>query len=343
VGLPARGKTYLARKIARYFNWLGVECEVFNVGAYRRKMFGAEQPSEFFDPENAQAELNRQQAAIACLQDMLNWISASDKHQIAVYDATNSTRKRRQMVCQACQEKGVSVMFIESICGDEEVIKENVRMVKANSPDYASKRGEENKAVADFMARIAHYARVYESVGEKDCPNENGTEYSSKYKESDYPIVKLIDLGRRYEIHGLERGGGLWRKARLTHLLINLQPRRKAIFLTRHGESDFNLAGRIGGDGDLSASGWKFAELLPGVLVELNSDPLEIWTSSFRRTKQTAQFFNSAVPRIEWKALDEIDAGVCEGLTYKEISIKYPKDFAARDLDKFKYRYYSIS
>lgn len=25
VGLPARGKTYMAKKLARYFNWIGIE------------------------------------------------------------------------------------------------------------------------------------------------------------------------------------------------------------------------------------------------------------------------------------------------------------------------------
>ena len=31
--------------------------------------------------------------------------------------------------------------------------------------------------------------------------------------------------------------------------------------------------------------------------------------------------------------------GVCEGLTYKEIEEKFPEDFAARDKDKYHYRY----
>ena len=45
VGLPARGKTYTAQKIARYLSWLGYACEVFNVGNYRRSCFGAQVPA----------------------------------------------------------------------------------------------------------------------------------------------------------------------------------------------------------------------------------------------------------------------------------------------------------
>ena len=37
VGLPARGKTYIAKKLARYLNWIGISTKVFNVGEYRRQ------------------------------------------------------------------------------------------------------------------------------------------------------------------------------------------------------------------------------------------------------------------------------------------------------------------
>ena len=40
-----------------------------------------------------------------------------------------------------------------------------------------------------------------------------------------------------------------------------------------------------------------------------------------------------------WKSLDELDAGVCDGMTYEEIEEKYPEDYEARDDDKFNYRY----
>lgn len=36
VGLPARGKSYITKKLARYLNWLQLETRIFNVGERRR-------------------------------------------------------------------------------------------------------------------------------------------------------------------------------------------------------------------------------------------------------------------------------------------------------------------
>ena len=44
-------------------------------------------------------------------------------------------------------------------------------------------------------------------------------------------------------------------------------------------------------------------------------------------------------PKEQWKALNEIDAGICEGMTYEEIASKYSEEFTMRDQDKFHYRY----
>ena len=32
VGLPARGKTYIAKKLTRYLNWIGIKAKTFNLG-----------------------------------------------------------------------------------------------------------------------------------------------------------------------------------------------------------------------------------------------------------------------------------------------------------------------
>jgi 6-phosphofructo-2-kinase/fructose-2,6-biphosphatase 2 len=61
-----------------------------------------------------------------------------------------------------------------------------------------------------------------------------------------------------------------------------------------------------------------------------------------RRTIATARFLADSpkgYSKLEWKALDELDSGLCDGLTYQEISDMYPEDFAARDEDKYNYRY----
>src|SRR5690606_21138053 len=62
-----------------------------------------------------------------------------------------------------------------------------------------------------------------------------------------------------------------------------------------------------------------------------------VWTSTLRRTMQTAAHLPEEP--ISWRALDEIDAGVCDGMTYSEIRKQYPYDFAARAEDKLGYRY----
>ena len=48
---------------------------------------------------------------------------------VAMYDATNSTIERRSLIAQRCRERGVDVMFVESICEDEQLIMANIREV----------------------------------------------------------------------------------------------------------------------------------------------------------------------------------------------------------------------
>lgn len=66
---------------------------------------------------------------------------------------------------------------------------------------------------------------------------------------------------------------------------------------------------------------------------------MTVWTSTLQRTIATARFLPPAYNQLQWKALDELDSGVCDGMTYEEIKEEYPEDFAARDDDKYNYRY----
>ena len=48
----------------------------------------------------------------------------------------------------------------------------------------------------------------------------------------------------------------------------------------------------------------------------------EVWTSTLVRTVQTASRLGRPIQR--WKILDEIHAGMCDGLTYAEIKTQFP-------------------
>lgn len=45
-----------------------------------------------------------------------------------------------------------------------------------------------------------------------------------------------------------------------------------------------------------------------------------------------------AAMRTVSQALDEINAGICDGMTYEDIAQRYPEEYAARKKDKLRYR-----
>lgn len=313
VGLPARGKSYIARKLARYLRWRGHETRVFNVGAYRRELVGAQKSHDFFDPENLEGSRERRRVAELALADMLRWMQSGG--QIALYDATNSTRERRAWVREACQRAGLEVVFVETICDDPAVVDRNVRETKLHSPDYAE--ADPEAAVADFLQRIEHYARVYESVGDDE----------GRY-------VKLVGEGQKVVVHGID--GTILSRAVV--FLMNLRTRRRTVWLVRHGESVFNVEDRVGGDSDLSPRGRAFAKSLAAFMdTRRGEEPITVWTSRLKRTMQTAELLPEQP--TAYRALDEIDAGECDGMTYAEIRRRFPDEFAARTSDKLGYRY----
>jgi broad specificity phosphatase PhoE/adenylylsulfate kinase-like enzyme len=316
VGLPARGKTFMARKLARYLGWLGYACSVFNVGNYRRATFGAEVPASFFDPLNEDGVAARSRVAMTALDDLVDWHEHRGG-QISIYDATNSTRARRKLVRDRLEEAGLAVLFIESICQDPTIIEANIRATKLRAPDYANMG--EDEAVADFRARIANYESAYEPIDDDTLS-----------------YIKLIDVGRQLvlnRIHGYVPG-------RVVNFLMNLHVMPRPIWLTRHGQSLANVSGILGGDEALSADGREYASRLRAWLdgrLKQSGDEVVIWSSTLQRTVETACALGR--PSLQLKGLDEIDAGVCDGMTYAEIERRMPAEFKARAEDKLSYRY----
>ncbi|KFY04777.1 hypothetical protein O988_00542 [Pseudogymnoascus sp. VKM F-3808] len=320
VGLPARGKSLIAQKVTRYLKWLSIEAKVFNVGTYRRT--DTPKPTaDFFDTNNPAGEKMRRAAAEAALRDMLKWFRAGEG-TIAILDATNSTRVRRRWIYDECTKEGIDTLFVESRCDDERLIMANILEVKTTSPDY---KGTDPEAAAlDFRNRIRNYEKVYETV---DADGD----------EKDLTYVKIMNIGAQVIINQIHD----YLQSRIVYYLMNLHIKPRSIWLSRHGESMYNLSGQIGGDAELSSRGKQYALKLPELVRQSVGDgrPLTVWTSTLRRAISTGAHLPANYNQLQWKALDELDAGVCDGLTYAEIKERYPEDFAARDDDKYNYRY----
>uniref|UniRef100_A0A5S6QWU1 Cytoplasmic tRNA 2-thiolation protein 1 n=1 Tax=Trichuris muris TaxID=70415 RepID=A0A5S6QWU1_TRIMR len=322
VGLPARGKTYIAKKLCRYLNWIGIVTKVFNLGDYRRLYFKEHSSfNDFFDAKNMDTVTVRQQCADLALTDVCRYLEEDTGH-VAIFDATNSTRQRRSFLrsCLADQRM-FRLLFVESLCDDPIIVGSNIQDVKVNSPDYKDIVDKE-MARNDFLKRIEHYRKEYQPLDPS--------------VDSDLSFIKIYDAGKRFLVQNIV--GHV--QSRIVYFLMNIHILPRSIFLTRHGESEFNRMGRLGGDSPLSQRGLLYAKRLSEYFQQEQVPDLRVWSSQKIRAVQTAFLLEPCATYIEhWKALDEIDAGICEGLTYAEVLERYPEQFHLRDQDKFHYRY----
>ena len=102
------------------------------------------------------------------------------------------------------------------------------------------------------------------------------------------------------------------------------------LLLVRHGETDWNAAGRIQGatDTPLNARGREQALALAGKLRY--ERPARLCTSPLRRAVETAEIIGAELglaPEM-LDALREISFGAWEGCSWEEIQRRWPGDFA---------------
>ncbi|XP_076942188.1 6-phosphofructo-2-kinase/fructose-2,6-bisphosphatase-like isoform X2 [Bidens hawaiensis] len=317
VGLPARGKTFTAAKLTRYLRWLGHDTKHFNVGKYRRLKHGTNQSADFFRGDNPEGMEARNEVAALAMDDMTTWMEEGG--QVGIFDATNSTSERRNMLIKMAEGK-CKIIFLETICNDRQIIERNIRLKIQQSPDYADEPDFE-AGYQDFKRRLDNYEKIYEPVNEGS-------------------YIKMIDMvsGHGGQIQVNNISGYL--PGRIVFFLVNTHLTPRPIFLTRHGESRDNVRARIGGDTPLSGTGELYAKKLTNFVEKRlkNERAASIWTSTLQRTIITA---NQIVgfPKIQWRALDEINAGVCDGMTYEEIKKNMPDEYESRKKDKLRYRY----
>lgn len=317
VGLPARGKSTVANKLRSFLLWRGFACRTFNVGEARRKdvptTVGAS--SAFFSTSNAEAKAVREALAMGVLHTALHFL-AFQGGNVAILDATNSTRARRRAILAsvlawrdgehekanaasppapssvvARQKAGLTphVLFIENVCNDARVLASNMLQKVLNSPDYASLPVE--AALTDLQARIREYETVYETVDEalEDAGSPLG------------PIayIKLIDLSSKVVCRNIP--GGALAFSIVSYLMV-LHVGARPLWLVRAGQvtseavravmaarSRTTMRASLGGGGgsssDAEGGGGSFSLLPSPSVQEVGAD-----VSSAARTSGSASF-----------------------------------------------------
>ena len=101
------------------------------------------------------------------------------------------------------------------------------------------------------------------------------------------------------------------------------------LYLTRHGETDWNLQRRIQGstDTDLNENGRRQAVQLAEKLRASNTPPDIIYTSGLKRARETAEIaaIRLQIPCLLHPGLEEIGFGLWEGLTWEQVEERYPE------------------
>ena len=181
VGLPARGKSMLGKKLETFLSWRGYDTKGFSAGSRRRAMGAGgedERPetgsASFFDSSKAYASMVREKVTIDTLEEALDWLT-TDGGQVAIFDASNVSIQRRAKLKEVVRRRmeadathQIGIVFVESIVTDPSIIQQGMDWKIAHSADF--KGLQRFAALQDLEERIAHYEKIYETVREEEGP-----------------------------------------------------------------------------------------------------------------------------------------------------------------------------
>lgn len=312
VGLPASGKSTIAVKLRNNLNQEGLNAKIFNNGVLRRELLSEESAKDvFFSSNNQEGTQAREEIAKTNIQRAKEFLSKNGK--IAILDATNSTTERRKYIEK--ELNNYPILFIECQNNDAELIKTSI-MQKTKLREFSEMPIA--KAFSTFEKRIENYKGRFMPLNSEnnaiiiDSVNNRILDEWINDKIKHYALIRNIIV---------------------TNLVKNL-------FLIRHGETFFNQEDRIGGDSGLTKKGQKQASDLAKHFKD--KDIKYIFTSTKKRTIEMATPLKESQEDCEIISLpefDEIDAGICEEMTYDEIKKKHPEIYSSRRKDKYNYIY----
>lgn len=346
VGLPGTGKSATVLLLQRYLRWLNHKVEIFNCGAHRReltkstseeKVLWGSDAADFRDVDRLNAiAADVLNTSLDCLlespapesEDFEKMCrSRGGCGRIAFLDATNSTVDRRLSIVKAAHEKMVQVMFIET--SHDNVLTfgqfKDTKWKKYKDHDFKH-CDSVMQAYDSFMNRVGVYQERYAPIGHTD-------------HECETSFLKLCTNGIQTRL--IDGYMPLKISTFMTHHPVRVKTHR--IYLCRHGESQGNLVDTIGGDTSLTERGSAFGKRLGEYLSSNEKEGVSIWTSTLKRTVETAraciQAGGGGDEELQWKQLDEIHGGSYEGKTVEQFESERPEMVEKRANFKYTFEY----
>jgi len=382
VGLPARGKTFLAQKLCRLLGWHGHKAQVFNVQVIwkqklREKLALNPQMPLIASAEVFQKLCEESSEVRALYQSVLESVAQEakafyeERGVVIILNDDFTTSSLRGDVERILSPTASQTVFVEvqrdssrnrqfdqlkvmdpeeypttGIVATDEGVTASEMWVAASSDGAASSTSADSNNTAtnrdlllsasmanDFAERV----RLLEATYETMLPTSGRS----------YIKMKNADVLEVHKVQGFLCG-------RIVSFLMSLSQFKvqHPIYFVRHGQSMYNLDDRIGGDPVLTEKGLTDAEALFQFVSSLKQeddaategDParcMQIWTSQLRRAVQTAEPSEQrlGIRCMRFSSLNEIHAGVCENMTYKEVASVYPLIHRFRGENKYSFRY----
>ncbi|CAL1158062.1 unnamed protein product, partial [Cladocopium goreaui] len=236
--IKMRGKSHTARELKRYIEFFhGSRAEIFNVMEYQgrggdEKFF--EDLNRFFDTSNSSCDpYDFDQTGSSQGTGGFAIILSSDTVASTQSMWSAHTKWHRRWMAQKLEsELKAEVCFIQISVDDPKGDK--------YLADLAAFRGMDLKESQEL---INHYQDHYVPI--QMDGSEDGT-----------PFIHMMNYTKKMVVNKMMRS---FVGSSVCHFLSNLHPFEHKIFLARHGESEFNVEMRIGGDSGLSPRGEEFA------------------------------------------------------------------------------------
>ena len=261
LGLPERGKPFIANRLSRYLSFFhGADVKIFDLFTYieRTGTRGSEQNAElllgdlrgFMNSTSAEVQGNID----ACAE--VNNVDRRHKHvdsgKVAIITSSNAyaafeehwggtSKERRRWVVSALRADtaaiNAKVIFIEVIVTREKLLlaTAQAKMQALMQHDTSMAAQTSAPGLRELRAKTAKYNQRYVTL------QDDGS-------EDDLSYIKLINYGEKVVTNRMNG----YLRMRIAQFLSVVHPTRHTIYLTRHGQSEYNVLGKIGGNPPLS-------------------------------------------------------------------------------------------